>query len=325
MSASAKNNKIRAVITSVNNRAKSLYDKTIAVGKNVKNKAKLTHQHTYATFGKVIDRATIAYQASRSISSILNDRAKFAFYKSQAVSKVFNDRAKFVYFTSRAVLSYEVEAFFKALFFSQEVDDTSQAFDVHKIDFTKNVIDAADAQTLIVDDQQIQFFKVVTDTVRVNESFASTKFSFNDEEDSSSIVDITQFDITKFITDSVIASDSLRVGIPPQANSDTTGLTDNSVFGIGKSLLDTFPIAESIAITYTKQPTDIPRIADTPTLAFSKVLADGGISSDVLVKLTSKKVSDSASIGDFGVITIQNYCDPSYFAQDYVGDSRAFT
>ena len=79
------------------------------------------------------------------------------------------------------------------------------------------------------------------------------------------------------------------------------------------------------------------------SIVFSKVLADSATATDALALRTSRGFNESAALADVvalaprlaiidqpvasdsGNLRMQSYCDISYFAEDYVGVSRAFT
>ena len=65
---------------------------------------------------------------------------------------------------------------------------------------------------------------------------------------------------------------------------------------------------------------------DSPANDFFKQITPDSIAfSDQIVKNPGKELSDSAAPDDTGWLIAQNYCDITYFLEDYVGEYRTFT
>jgi len=79
-------------------------------------------------------------------------------------------------------------------------------------------------------------------------------------------------------------------------------------FAIGLRPFETVILADPLTISYTKPLTDIIQLSDTISLLF-----DGGV-----------VFSETVAVGSTGLLLIQDYCDFSYFALDYVGISSTF-
>ena len=60
---------------------------------------------------------------------------------------------------------------------------------------------------------------------------------------------------------------------------------------------------------------------DITVINNSKGLEENITTAEVYISNISKEVSENVSIGDSGIITIQDYSDPTYFSEDYVGES----
>jgi hypothetical protein len=64
--------------------------------------------------------------------------------------------------------------------------------------------------------------------------------------------------------------------------------------------------------------------AGGPVWSFSDTTANIITMSDSSLLVNSKGVSDSVSMADSGLAYAQNYVDPTYLAEDYVGVSVTF-
>lgn len=172
--------------------------------------------------------------------------------------------------------------------------------------------------------------------------------------DALSISDAISKVFTKPTSDSFVVSDA-EVKETGKSLSDSVSTTEAQTADVGKNIADTFVVADAIdllqigknttdsASTADAQQFDITKlltdsvfatddvdgeasIQDDQEMHFFKVKRDSGFASDQEVKLAGKVTNDSASGADSGSLISQNYTvDNSYFAEDYVGDSRTFT
>jgi hypothetical protein len=93
------------------------------------------------------------------------------------------------------------------------------------------------------------------------------------------------------------------------------------------SLADTASVADSAPVLLIgKRPSEVVTLADTLTLSGSVVHTEVVSVADAISLLFSGGVivSDTVTVGSSGILLIQDYCDFSYFAADYVGTSSTF-
>jgi hypothetical protein len=63
---------------------------------------------------------------------------------------------------------------------------------------------------------------------------------------------------------------------------------------------------------------------DGAVFSFAKGVSNVTITSDVAIRAVAKATNDLVSVSDSGLVLIQDYVEPGYFLEDYVGASRAF-
>jgi hypothetical protein len=151
-----------------------------------------------------------------------------------------------------------------------------------------------------------------------------------------------------FAGDSIAFSDSTVLTAAP-VYSDSVGLTDVivPVLVFIRDFADTTSVADASTRLISPTYTDIVTSADTIAFSHDKAFADGFAMNDLadaggpvwsfsdttanIITMSDssllsndKGVADSASASDSGVLYSQSYCDLTYFAQDYVGESRTF-
>lgn len=132
-------------------------------------------------------------------------------------------------------------------------------------------------------------------------------------------------------------------------NIDSPVVTSEyTVFSVDKVLADVPVIIETLALDFSKLLEDSFSTLDAMNLAIEREITDGfgvnddfdagdglvysfskGVSnvtmlSDATSRAVDKLLADIASASDSGSLIMQNYCDPTYFAEDYVGVSQTF-
>ena len=280
----------------------------------------------------------------RAIASTVGDRAKFAVNYSRAVleyrvgiflsalgkvdaayisetlrrvmGKPFSDSSTITEQLAKDITKPQSDAFsasdLPSLGVSKPQSDSSSVSETSNRQIGKGLSDSVgvtddiDGEASILDDQEIDFFKVRRDTASVSESFARTVTYNRAFTESNSIADLPTVNLHKFLSDSVVISDDTSFERVLDKDN-TAGVTELTVFAFGKSLSDSGQISEQKAFSV------------------GKVLSDSGIASESQVKSTGKVESDTATIGSSGSLISQGYCDFTYFAEDYVGTSRTFT
>ena len=153
--------------------------------------------------------------------------------------------------------------------------------------------------------------------------------------------------VSKALVDYLSLSDLAAISFA-RTLTDSLSLTDAAVVEHGKSLADSFALADELVRAFDKFLSDQIAPTDDLSVAFEKLLADGvniddsasigdGIEyyfskflnnttfvSDAATIEHGKGVNDSFATTDEGLLQMQDYCDITYFAEDYVGTARTF-
>ena len=132
-------------------------------------------------------------------------------------------------------------------------------------------------------------------------------------------------------------------------SSDSFSFTHSLAKVVNNQLTDTFSHVDSTAVSADKVLAHFVITTDAHSKVIGRVIADGfamndsadladGITyqtvkfvnnlafvSDAKVLSSSLAIADTVNLSSSGFLTSQNYCDVSYFAEDYVGDSRTFS
>lgn len=115
-----------------------------------------------------------------------------------------------------------------------------------------------------------------------------------------------------------------------RAFADTTSFTDAATRSVGKVLADSVNETDAVSLAVTKLIADSLAMADsvvginfTDNEDDAVAIDDLGVDDDPAWVL-GKNLSDTASTTDAGLLIMQDYCDITYFLEDYVGQSRTF-
>lgn len=162
--------------------------------------------------------------------------------------------------------------------------------DVVKKHTGKNIYDISEG---FVDNQTKLLNKFIFENVLLADNVTVTKIYFRTFLDSVSTPDAVTYDVAK------------------SGTADLTNLGDLAALGLNKAFSDGFSIIDEmdgeLDFFIFKVTTDNFTSSDAKTVDFQPVKADN--------------VTSSSS----GILAIQDYCDITYFLEDYVGISRAFT
>jgi len=182
------------------------------------------------------------------------------------------------------------------LSFTKGVTETPAFIDTHTFDFTKVIseqlfsTDDLDGEASAEDDQEIQFVKTRSDSSALTDDFSKTVTFSRTFTEAPAANEEHSFDVTKPLTEAPTTSDSF-----------------------GK------------VVAFSRSFTEAGSASDSDTLNTGKNLSDNGGIIDAQVVQFTKASSDSSVAADSGSLRSQGYCNFTYFAEDYVGASRAFT
>jgi hypothetical protein len=138
--------------------------------------------------------------------------------------------------------------------------------------------------------------------------------------------------ISKPFYDNFAMSDSVTTLLIYIRNfSDAFGVSDAVVLQALKNLSDSITLTEVLSKNFSKLITDgfamqdLADITDSLITVITKSIMNVISVSDARQLYVEKLATDLVSAGSSGTLTMQDYCDITYFLEDYVGTSRTFT
>ncbi len=194
------------------------------------------------------------------------------------------------------------------LIFMRYFSDSIGVSDTTTYRFLKNTFDAIAAS----DDIQSQdFSKFIPDGVAM--------------QDGADVTDGNKHHFEKGIMNMAFLSDAKQVYIEKRA-ADSVSMADARSIAFSRTLLDAFGFIDVQTFVTELAKADSIAVSESLASAFSKLISSDSIAfSDQIVKNSAKGLSDSAAPDDTGWLYAQNYCDITYFLEDYVGEYRTFT
>lgn len=130
--------------------------------------------------------------------------------------------------------------------------------------------------------------------------------------DQASVSDSQTLDVTKNNTETPLVVDQSVITLLKIA-ADSGALTDDEVLTIIKSLSETPAVVEAHLIVLTKPISDTGAITDLPSLNSTKPITEAPSSTDNNILSFTKVAGDDTAF---------DYCDSTYFAEDYIEGAR---
>lgn len=167
-------------------------------------------------------------------------------------------------------------------------------------------------------------------------------------QDIAVVADTTALSVSKPFTDTVTSPDTQVLGTGKGLSdaisfsdvlvpvlifirdfSETLTVPDAKALLVSPAYVESVTPSDTIAFSHSKAFADgfaMNDMADAggPVWSFSDTTANIVTMSDSSLLSNSKGVSDSVSMADSGLAYAQNYVDPTYLSQDYVGVSVTF-
>jgi hypothetical protein len=177
------------------------------------------------------------------------------------------------------------------------------------------------------DELVLDIAKAAVDSVIVSDALAlSLDKPFADVQ---ALADAASIATAKALADSYSLDDAATLSYSKLV-ADASEMVDLIVFSIEKALNDSQPVIDDLAFSHSKELSDGFAMNDgfgaTDGLDFSLSTTFSNVAfiSDEATLSTAPAFADSVGVTDSGFILSQDYCDLTYFAQDYVGTAISF-
>lgn len=241
-----------------------------------------------------VDATVFSFFKSIADSPQAAEKATLSFYKSLADDGYVGDAQVFEFFKSLTDTAIIPEQISKS--FNKGYDDPVYFGDEHFTAYGKlindrvDVTDDVDGASSVLDDQEIQFFKVRVDVANATDTLALA-MAFN------------------------------------RAHADTTPTLDQLTKALNKGTNSPAFSSDSQSRTSHKALGESSTASDGQEFQFVKFRTDETNATDTLALSMgfNRNFTHTASSTDAGSLRNQGYADFTFFEEDYVGASRTFT
>lgn len=138
---------------------------------------------------------------------------------------------------------------------------------------------------------------------------------------------IAAFSVLKPFTETITAEDVIRVLIVvARPMSDAAIATDALAFGTTKAIEgDVAEAFDALSLAPGKRLAELAAATDTiSTIDLLRAMGDSATAVELRRIITAKPMQDTLAAGDAGLLKQHDYCDLTYFAEDYTGTTRSF-
>ena len=215
------------------------------------------------------------------------------------------------------------------------------------IDFTTTAVDKANFDSVATSDGVLK-----VPNKGLSDSFSQTDAALRNTSKALAntliTTDTKSYAFTRPVASSFGSTDFATTHLT-KVNADSFSFTHSLAKVVNSRLTDTFSHVDSTAMSADKALAHSVTATDTHSKVIGRVISDGfamndfadladGITyqtvkyvnnlafvSDAKVLSNSLAKTDTVSLVSYGILSSQNYCDMSYFAEDYVGLSRTFS
>jgi hypothetical protein len=207
--------------------------------------------------------------------------------------------------------------------FQKAVTDTALTTDAT----TQSAGKALQSTAATQDASQIAFSRPASDGFGVadNESMDFQKSLSSTQ----AVLDSLFREFSKSVADGFLSTDAHSIAFTrPVQDSSTT--SETIAYGLSKTLADSFGFTHQVTRSLSRfisdgvAMNDSAETVDGLLVQSSKSVTNMAFVTDGSVILLSKSLGDSQALVDSGSLISQGYCDLTYLAEDYVGESRTF-
>lgn len=199
------------------------------------------------------------------------------------------------------------EVFVATLVFLRDFSDTISVPDTVALSFSKALADSFATSDVVA---------------RSFSKFLASGFAMNDSFDAN---DGSTYAFSKGVTNVVFVPDTQTKAVN-KALTDTASAADALAVVFSKALADVISTSDTLSVLFEKTLADAVAAQDAAAKSFDKVASPDSVSAADATSLSpTKGISDMIEPVDAGSLVSQNYCDITYFAEDYVGESRTFS
>lgn len=294
-----------------------------------------------------LDSAVKAFLASKSDNALAIDAASRQFQKAVTDNGAISDEIALSFLRGLTDAASITDAFRQE--FLKPRSDAVEFQDASVSSITKHVsddvlfTDDVDGQASLEDDQEMHFFKSISNVSVVTEIFLMVMNYVRSADSSATVVDLISglfgkvaqsnssvsdaatASFSKGLTEVLSTVDGIAISIDT-SRGDALSSSDAHAISISKLTENSASVVDEIFIVRGKNPFDDTFVSEIRVFSFDKLLGDLGSVSDLFERNAqfNRLLNELTLTSDTGSLRSQGYSDFTYFAEDYVGASRTF-
>lgn len=173
---------------------------------------------------------------------------------------------------------------------------------------------------------QVQFFQLgVTNGAMVATAEPMERSNDRFVADTVQIIEQYRMLFTKDLADDVAVTDTIVFVLSPVFVDDVTMVeTFTKQVSFDRQFSESLTFTDSYAATFGKLFTDDVVVSDQASVGGGQNVNEVVSPTDVMTIVATMPQADTVTVVDSGLVTMQDYVDPTYFAEDYVGEGRTF-
>lgn len=235
----------------------------------------------------------VALTTTKSLADVYSgfaDKLVRAFVKGRADSVTMTDDIDIDFFLQKLLADTQGISDTDAYQLLKGLFESLTPADVKQLSFVKELADIVNTP---VDSVAYTIEKALADSVTLTDVAQAFKLYIRD------------------FSESLSAPDAYSLDIQPGQESDSAAVSDNEILAVDKAFSEGLNLLDNMD-------GDIEYV-------FIKLVSELLVASDAQAVDFASNKSDNAVLSSSGILSMQDYCDITYFLEDYVGVSRTFT
>lgn len=221
-----------------------------------------------------------------------------------------------------AVSDDETIAFYKERSDAAGFADARYGFIAKVLTDIVNTTDDIDGATSIDDDQEVQFFKVVSELTATHDDFYRFMEFVRGFSDAAGFSDGAYHALAKPFSELVTGVEDHTYVFSQKTPDNAAELADAYALTTDKPIIDACAVADIETVAFDKERSDALSFGDTNLLLTSKSLSENEAVSDAVTNLVSKSLAEAFGVADFlDQVTIVVKRD--FFDQMPVADAKS--
>lgn len=277
-----------------------------------------------------IDDSVIVFDIDKPFtdSTTNSDPQEIATFKvlSDSLSGVSDDDPIFgmILGKTETVVTDDSDIIFDTSFFDTDTATITEAPVFHTFEYFGEDYVAGSGLVVVSDDQIFSQNLSKSDSASISELINSFNIGKSETDTVTTSDLLIEFSLLTGLVDTATTSELPIFNFQLNDIADSTTASEISTIETNKALTDTASTAENDTKLFSKALVDTSVASESSIINMSVNITDTGTASESVAKQFSPSQSDGATTSDSGLANVQDFSDPDYFEEDYVGTNYLF-